>query len=206
MGLEVIMSYYSEEYISSGDSIDYSALPEGDFGWPVPTNFNVAYLFGNTPAYGSNHLGIDIWPGSGSEKTDIVAARAGKVTYVQDIGAPDNGDLGLCGDSGWNSYGNIVEIDHGDGYKTRYAHLSTRTIASNIKIGAEVQAGQYLGKMGSSGCSTGTHLHYEIIFDKVRIDPLSQYMVEPLNYNVPYASRNNSAITMPEPYRFKFDI
>ena len=206
VALEVIEAYYTEEYMTTGGSIDYSALPEGSFGWPVPNNFIVAYLFGNTPAYGSYHVGIDIWPGESTGKVDIVAARSGTISYIADIGYLDNGIKQSCNDSGWTSYGNVIEIDHGDGYKTRYAHLSTGTFNPKLKLGAEVVAGQYLAKMGSSGCSTGTHLHYEMLFDRVRIDPLSQYEVEPYNYKLPYGLRNNNAITMTQPYKVVFEI
>ena len=60
-----------------------------------------------------------------------------------------------------NGYGNTVEIDHGGGFKTRYAHLQ----GFNVAVGQRVGIGQRIGAMGSTGRSTGVHLHYEVWVD-----------------------------------------
>src|SRR5687767_13168894 len=73
----------------------------------------------------------------------VVAAAAGKVTRVANTGS--------------TSYGRWIEIAHGDGYTTRYAHLSTQTVS----VGQQVSQGQKIGTVGSTGGSTGPHLHYE---------------------------------------------
>ena len=73
----------------------------------------------------------------------VVAAAAGKITRVANTGS--------------TSYGRWIEIAHGDGYTTRYAHLSTQTVA----VGQAVSQGQKIGTVGSTGGSTGPHLHYE---------------------------------------------
>ncbi len=88
------------------------------------------------------HSGIDF---AGPYGTAIHAPMPGKVVYA-----------------GWRgAYGRFVEIDHGNGIKTRYAHLS----AINVKVGDHVDFRETLGKVGSSGRSTGPHLHYEVWVD-----------------------------------------
>ena len=64
-------------------------------------------------------------------------------------------------------YGNLVEVDHGNGLSTRYGHLSAFVVAP----GAVVQAGQAIGRAGSTGRSTGTHLHYEVRVDGEPVNP-----------------------------------
>jgi hypothetical protein len=85
-------------------------------------------------------------------------------------------------------YGNFVEVDHGEGYKTRYAHLSK----SSIKIGDNVEKGQKLGEIGSTGRSTGPHLHYEVLKDNKKVDPstfaqtnnIKKAELEPMGYKM----------------------
>ena len=97
----------------------------------------------------SKHYALDMagWPGSAIEAT-----APGKVIY-----------------SGWyGPYGNMVEIDHGNGFRTRYGHMRKLSVKKN----EQVELGQKLGEMGKTGRATGTHLHYEVWFnDKVR-DPM----------------------------------
>lgn len=104
-------------------------------GWVWPTDWKVI-----TQYYGWRHTGIDV---DGDYTTSSYAARGGVVIY-----------------SGWRSgYGLSVEVDHGDGYVTRYAHHSKNYVA----VGDVVSAGQVLAQTGTTGRSTGTHLHFEII-------------------------------------------
>lgn len=86
-------------------------------------------------------------------------------------GAPVRaGGGGTVVKAGWNgSYGRMVEIDHGDGFSTRYAHLSRVA----VKAGETVRPGQVIGRVGSSGRSTGPHLHYEIRRSGTAVDPLT---------------------------------
>lgn len=98
-----------------------------------------------------NHQGVDIANVTG---TPIVAAASGTVTFV-----------GF--DSG--GYGNWIEVDHGNGFRTRYGHLSS----SNVTVGQQVQQGQIIARMGSTGRSTGPHLHFEIRLNDQPQDPES---------------------------------
>jgi murein DD-endopeptidase MepM/ murein hydrolase activator NlpD len=94
------------------------------------------------------HAGMDF---SGPEGTDIYAVAPGVVTYA-----------GLK-----SGYGNVVEIDHGTGYVTRYAHA--RSLA--VRVGDRVSRDQLIAFMGNTGRSTGTHLHYEVLQGNRQIDP-----------------------------------
>ena len=95
------------------------------------------------------HPGVDLRQAYGSP---VFATAAGKVT----IAAPDGG------------YGNLVEIDHGNGLVTRYGHLA----AILVTEGQTVEAGDVVGKLGSTGRSTGPHLHYEVRIDGEPVDPM----------------------------------
>ena len=77
--------------------------------------------------------------------------------------------------SGWNGgYGNFIEIDHGNGFKTRYAHLNK----SYVKKGEYVKQGDTIAEVGSSGRSTGPHLHYEVLYNGVPVDPMTFMKVQ----------------------------
>ncbi len=94
------------------------------------------------------HGGIDF---AGSEGTDVFTVADGVVTYA----GPRTG------------YGNVVEVNHGDGLVTRYAHA--RSVA--VKVGDVVSKDQLVAYMGSTGRSTGPHLHYEVLRNGKQIDP-----------------------------------
>lgn len=80
--------------------------------------------------------------------------------------------------SDYNSgYGNIIEIDHGNGFVTKYAHLNK----SYVQKGQTVKTGDYIGEMGSTGRSTGPHLHYEILYQGKDVDPMPFIKTQPLN-------------------------
>jgi len=116
----------------------------GGFVSPVD-NFRVSSRFGprKSPTAGAstNHKGIDL---AAPLNTPIRAAKGGTVTISKDQPT---------------GYGKWIEIRHDDGTKTRYGHLNAR----DVQVGAKVQAGQVIGKMGSTGTSTGSHLHFEVL-------------------------------------------
>src|SRR3989344_2340207 len=110
-----------------------SVTASGTFVWPAGGNL--------TQNFAWYHRGIDI---ANKSAPDILAADSGTVVVS---GWPDNG-----------GYGMRVIIDHGNGYQTLYAHLQ----ATYVQVGQTVARGNAIGKMGSTGRSTGTHLHFEI--------------------------------------------
>ena len=105
------------------------------------------------------HNGVDLGASSGEP---VYAAKAGTITYVT---------TNVPGYSTTQAYGNYITIEHEDGSQTRYAHLLYQSIPSTIVVGAEVQQGQMIGKVGSTGGSTGPHLHYEIFINGSRVNP-----------------------------------
>ena len=107
---------------------------------------------GTADGGGREHTGIDLAnPGGGY----IYAAADGRVAFAEWRGG----------------YGNVLEIDHGHGVRTLYAHLSE--IDLNLVQGAFVQAGAPVARMGSTGNATGVHLHYEVSVDGLKVDPLT---------------------------------
>ena len=113
-------------------------------GWPADSHS----LSGN--AYGPGHLGIDI---DAPEGSNVYAAGTGVVTMAQ---------------GGWNyGYGNVVQIDHGNGYVTIYAHLSTIFVTQCQTVGQ----GAVVGLSGNTGNSFGAHLHFEIRIGGSNINP-----------------------------------
>ncbi|MDO5037543.1 MAG: peptidoglycan DD-metalloendopeptidase family protein [Tissierellia bacterium] len=113
-----------------------------------PTTGYLSSPFG--PRWGRFHYGIDIANGVG---TPILAADGGKVIRAEYAG----------------SYGNLIVIDHGNGYESRYAHCS----AFDVSVGQEVSQGQTIGRMGSTGRSTGSHLHFEVRDHGTALNPLN---------------------------------
>ncbi len=130
---------------SSGPVPSRAARGTGRFGWPVSGRI--------TQKYYARHPGIDVAAPKG---TPVLAADAGYVTFA-----------------GWDnervSYGYMILINHGNGYVTRYAHLS----AFIVSVGASVKKGQLIGRVGSTGNSTGPHLHFEVIRGGGRLNPFS---------------------------------
>lgn len=131
-------------------------VSSGTFIWPVAgadyvtSGFGYRFLFGKT----SFHRGIDI-SGSGALGKPVIASAAGTVEKVT---------------SGNTGYGYSVLINHGNGIKTRYGHCLAGSITVNV--GDSVAQGQMIAQLGSTGNSTGPHLHFEIIYNGAYTNPL----------------------------------
>lgn len=129
----------------------------GAHAWPVPEHFDV------TQGYNDQHAALDIAADTG---TPVVAADDGTITVTQTW----NGIV-TKGDS--NSYGNMVQVTHADGTVTLYAHLSE----INVRQGDTVVRGQQIGRVGSTGNSSGPHLHFEVRSNGSKVDPMA-YITE----------------------------
>jgi murein DD-endopeptidase MepM/ murein hydrolase activator NlpD len=127
--------------VYSGPIPNTAARGTGSFGWPVSGRI--------TQGFKTFHRALDIGAPTGKP---VVAADSGYVVQA-----------------GWSNvgYGFMILINHGNGYLTRYAHLS----ALNVEVGDSVKKGQMIGRVGSTGNSTGPHLHFEIIRNGVHRNP-----------------------------------
>ena len=138
------------EVRARGTKVRPSWAPTGSFRWPthgtITSKFGYRKIFGGS----SYHGGIDI---ANKKGTDIVAADGGIVSYA-----------------GWmNGYGYLVEIDHQNGYVTRYGHNSELVVSK----GDKVFQGQHIAEMGSTGRSTGNHCHFEVRYQGERQNPMN---------------------------------
>ncbi len=162
----------------------YSIVTDNDvYWWPVgsetstsgniyggnPTATTVTSKFGMRTLNGTTkmHSGVDISGGSSCFENVIIASKGGIVIETNDT-CPTVGSLGdTCG----SSLGNYVKIQHSDGNTTTYGHMSSGSIV--VKAGDSVSQGQKLGLMGSSGNSTGCHLHFTLkLGGTSAVDPL----------------------------------
>lgn len=151
-----IDKWYEEYYAAleaagnnAGGSGGAGYVGTGSFVWPMPGYTYITCYYGD-----GGHRGIDI-AGSGIYGKPIVAADSGTVIY-----------------SAWmDSYGYCVFIDHGNGYSTRYAHAS----ALACSVGDTVSPGQTIAYVGSTGNSTGPHLHFEVIYYGSTTNPFNYF-------------------------------
>ncbi|MBR4858110.1 MAG: peptidoglycan DD-metalloendopeptidase family protein [Clostridia bacterium] len=138
------------EVVVVGTRTSYGGVYIGEasdsgFLWPAPSCHRVSSPYGWRSS--GWHNGIDlVKAGGGASGTPVIASKSGRVEVVQRSSS---------------GYGNMVLINHGDGYKTRYAHMIKGSIT--VSVGDYVEAGQTIGKVGSTGNSTGPHLHFEVI-------------------------------------------
>lgn len=126
--------------------------------WPIDRTKlkNISSLYGmrHHPTLGITrmHEGVDL------------TAPVGTAVYATGYGT-------VSQSSYRGGYGELVEIDHGFGYKTRYAHLSAR----HVKVGEKVSRGQVIGEVGSTGVSSGPHLHYEVRYRENTVNPINYF-------------------------------
>lgn len=130
---------------------------EGAWLWPLDPKFTlITTYFGYDPWRGGNHGAIDVGNG-GINGANIYAMKGGEVIVAKTTYTP-----------GYD-YGMYVVIDHGNGYQSLYAHCS----AIYVTVGQMVNKGDVIASVGSTGWSTGPHLHFEIRKDGTRVDPLN---------------------------------
>ena len=140
---------------------DSTRTPTGTLQWPLPVAGTITSQFGHRvdPITGevSSHTGTDI---ACAEGTPILAAADGIVTVANGL------------DSWGGSYGYYIQIDHGGGLETLYAHCSSICVTN----GQQVQAGQVIGYVGHTGRATGSHLHFEVRANGNRVNPLQNFL------------------------------
>ncbi len=157
---------YKKAFVQSRsyDEVSILAKRAGDMAQCVPAippvaldNVRLSSLFGfrTDPFYGTvrMHQGIDL---SGNKGEPIYSAGDGVVAQVR---------------KSYFGYGREIVVDHGFGYKTRYAHLQDML----VKVGDKVSRGEQIATMGNTGKSKGVHLHYEVIYRNNRVNPLNYY-------------------------------
>ena len=139
---------------------DSTRTPTGTLQWPLPVAGTITSQFGHRvdPITGevSSHTGTDI---ACAEGTPILAAADGTVTVANGL------------DSWGGSYGYYIQIDHGGGLETLYAHCSSICVTTS----QQVQAGQVIGYVGHTGRATGSHLHLEVHVNGSRADAMSYF-------------------------------
>lgn len=129
----------------------------GKLRWPTSGAYSISSYYGWRTLYGRSdfHGGIDIVrPGGNSGGLPVLAAAGGTVVSYTTYG----------------SYGYSVVVDHGNGLRTRYAHMIPGSVS--VRVGNRVSSGQQIGKIGRSGNVTGYHLHFEVIKNGARVNPL----------------------------------
>jgi murein DD-endopeptidase MepM/ murein hydrolase activator NlpD/low affinity Fe/Cu permease len=147
-----LTSKRSEILAKKNGAVSYNG---GTFGYPLPKSYPITSNFGYridpiTGAKGAYHKGMDFGAPGG---TDILAAGNGKVIVAQ----------------WWGGYGNTVVIDHGSGMWTLYAHMKSNSMT--VEYGDSVSRGDKIGEVGTTGRSTGNHLHFEVRKNEVAVNP-----------------------------------
>lgn len=163
---------YKDTLAALSQSSGTGVYEGGDFIWPT-TRYKISAVFqGNDPVHKGKHDGIDI---IGSYRGEIsgqpVYAIADGVVDIAKGGCGHNypKEKGSCGCNG--NFGNYVRIDHGSTYLSIYGHLSSLAVSQ----GTHVKQGQIIGYVGSTGWSTGYHLHFGIAYGGIYRNPMNYY-------------------------------
>ena len=146
-GLVTVEMPYDVHAVSTSSEAEQASSENADDGFIKPTEGVLTSSFGER--WGRKHNGIDI---GADMNTEIYAANSGTVTYAGEM----------------SGYGNYVVIDHGNGFETAYAHCNSISVSS----GDTVAKGQVIAHIGSTGNSTGPHLHFEIKENGEFLNPL----------------------------------
>ncbi len=157
----------------AAQNYDYSNQPSyvpvaagaSGFAWPAPGFSYISSYYG--PRWGSFHYGIDVGD-AGIHGGAAVASRSGTVVTVFNSCYEDYGKDGYCPCGRCGNYGNYVVISHDGTYSTVYAHLASACVS----VGQYVEQGTVIGYIGSTGWSTGPHLHFEVRVNGSRVDPM----------------------------------
>lgn len=151
----------NNSYDTSNDT-DYTTGTSGNFIWPVPGHYVITYGVGMR--WGAYHAGIDISDG-GIGGSQIVASDAGRVVVAENSCPHNYGKYNSCGCGG--GYGRYCIVDHGNGYMTLYGHMKNCIVT----VGQTVEQGETLGYVGTTGFSTGNHLHFEVRQNGIAMNP-----------------------------------
>jgi len=145
-------AYVAVELLSKTNAALVSYTANNTFIWPVNGSLTSAFGWRRSPITGKQeyHSGIDIAAATG---TPVRAAQAGQVTTVGHN----------------NVYGNYIIITHSGGYSTLYGHLSS----TRVRTGVMVESGEHIGAVGSTGQSTGPHLHFTVYRNGTAINPIN---------------------------------
>lgn len=155
--------------IPGGQPLSYGQVAKAS-----PTKNSSKQAAATVPALpGKKSAGVKmVWPTNGTRITQYYSWRHNGLDIANKKGTPIYAaDSGVVETASWNSggYGNQIVVNHGNGIKTRYAHMS----AFSVHAGQQVDKGDYLGAMGSTGRSTGSHLHFEVMISGARYNPLN---------------------------------
>lgn len=128
-------------------------------GWPISGKVTTEFGVTHQP-WQARHTGLDISSGARSGVTPITMFREGTVVKAQRM---------------YGGYGNHVVVDHGSGLTSLYAHL----YSFSVTVGQQVRPGDVIGKEGSTGASTGTHLHFETLVNGTPVNPRQYFSGSP---------------------------